>query len=174
MEFFDTFKKSVGYLFKLEGRAPRSEFWIFALLISLPWFAIYYALGYFGPQINNTNTLADIFAHLAGVMLFFGITTRRLNDRNLNGKIFASIYFAFGFLFSLFYWPDEMAIFETDEGFLIFSIANFLIYGFFLYQFVRRGTKGPNKYGDDPTPPKKEHPPSELRAGKPPFDRDGM
>ena len=174
MGIFDTFKKSVGNLFKLKGRAPRSEFWIFSLFIGVPGSVIFYALNsaleFGGLQIKTALFISTVVFFVP----FFGITTRRLNDRNYNGKILTSIYFAvvgFSQYFELFH---PTVLYASVEMYLIYSLSVTVMICFFLYQFVRRGNKGPNKYGADPTPPKKKHPPSELQAVKPPFDRDGM
>ena len=112
---------------------------------------------------------ASIFLYLIETLLLFSITVRRLNDRNKNGLLHTLFYNLIHIVFYIISFNEALL-----EEFMVILYAILLIFIFYLYQFCRRGTLGPNRYGEDPTPAQLAPPSNELRVAPPPFDRDHL
>lgn len=121
----------------------------------------------FTGAMNGMTAVALIFAALVAAAV-----TRRLHDRGSTG--------AWGLLPLLFLvigavlMPGEMQGFRTGApnlaGFFLLFFNNLLYLaslGWLLFLLARDGTAGPNRYGEDPTPPEVR-----LRRRSPPRPRD--
>ena len=166
MRFKASITSSCNRLTDVKGRSSRSEFWFFVILLTpiivLPQYAIIELFGF-------SEYAVGIVFGLIQYLLFFSITVRRLNDRNKNGILYTLFYYFISFVFIII--SNEAVIIEY---YLVISFVIFAVVIFYLYQFCRRGTLGPNRYGEDPTPAQLAPPSNELRVAPPPFDGDHL
>jgi len=164
MRFKESITSSCNRLADVKGRSSRSEFWFFVILFipisGLSQYAITELFGFSEYAVAIVVTLIQF-------PLLFSITVRRLNDRNKNGILYTLFYDFIAFVFLIF--SHEAVIIEY---FMVISFVYLLLFIFYLYQFCRRGTLGPNRYGEDPTPAQLAPPSNELRVAPPPFDGD--
>lgn len=140
-----TFSQSVRtclvrkYFFVFKGRACRSEFWWFMLFIGLVNLVSGMALTLLPRKWALSISLAISLMLLPAN---FGVTVRRLHDRNLHGWWLALP------LGSLFLWILGGGGTQAQAG-AILSMAMNLGY---LALLCMPGQKGPNRFGDDPLP----------------------
>ena len=139
MSFMDSIKSCFGKYARFAGRAPRSEFWFFALFIWLVMtvlqvlmFSMFDTEGMMAAAQNGTLEpgLGMAFPVVPAILLlvFFVITflpylsvmVRRLHDTGRSGW---------------WYWIGLVPV-----------IGIFIL----LYFFVSKGTEGDNDYGSDP------------------------
>lgn len=158
-----TFEESVkfcltkGYA-KFEGRATRSEFW---------WFYLFYFL------VNITFSLLDrvfsfVIIELIGILValaiflpYIAVNARRLHDLNLSGWWQCFIYIPFAFLMIIIsyfainaQYIDARSMSSLAIGLVIcgglcvlICVISSLV---FLILFILRGTRGVNRFGEDP------------------------
>jgi uncharacterized membrane protein YhaH (DUF805 family) len=134
----------------IAGRASRQEFWMFVLfnvIVAVVFLALFMTLIGASVFAGNMNDLGGAMAG-AGIVTVvllmipmyawalltavasFAVTIRRFHDLNLSGWV---------------YLP-----------FLILGvvpIVNFIVWIVLIVLMCLQGTRGPNKYGDDPTAP---------------------
>lgn len=131
--------------FKFSGRAPRAEFWYFFLFNII--------LAIFIGIIDMAKLLPINISSILNIVLFFptlAVGVRRMHDINKSGLIVAFFYCAFGALIVLSI--AYMFLFLP----IIAYICNFLLLGLFvfglilLYFAIKKGTSGPNRFGEDP------------------------
>lgn len=160
MTFFAAIGSSYANLFRLSGRASRSEYWWFILYQNVVGFAVAAAIVLIAfrsvlsdgspsfvpsskiirPDTIGQDTIWLLF--IAYLLLFvvpgLTLTVRRLHDTNRSG-----------------YWIWFLPFTMTLDGFLdqtsIIGWAGFLLMAFFL---CLPGTPGHNKYGPNPLRPK--------------------
>lgn len=171
-----TFEESVkfcltkGYA-KFEGRATRSEFWWFYLFYFLVNIAFSLLDRVFSFVIIE---LIGILVALAILLPYIAVSARRLHDLNLSGWWQCFIYIPFAFLIiivSYFYIPsaflsvvasyleinqyiDARSMSSLSIGLVICGGLCVLIWTIsslvFLILFILRGTRGVNRFGEDP------------------------
>ena len=123
MSYFAAISSCFRHYVSFSGRAPRSEYWYWHLTIIL--FNILLGAG---PLLAGRATFSETVTRLPLLALFwlvtllpnFSVLVRRLHDVNKSG----------------FWW------FGTFIPFINFYVL-FLL-------FFKRGSRGPNKFGDDP------------------------
>ncbi len=123
MTFFAAVSSCLRHSFNFTGRAPRSEYWYWGLFILLCSFMI----GLLGPVLfGRTSVSSTLVANPLILVFSLAIVLPNLSVmvRRLHdvGK-------------SGWWWLTSL-----------FPILNL----YFLYLLLKRGTDGPNKYGDDP------------------------
>lgn len=158
-----TFEESVkfcltkGYA-KFQGRATRSEFW---------WFYLFSFL------VNNAFSLLDrvfsfVIIELIGILVALAIflpniavSVRRLHDLNLSSWWFCFIYIPLAFLVIIVsyfainaQYIDATSLSSLAIGLVIcgglcvlICVISSLV---FLILFILRGTRGVNRFGEDP------------------------
>lgn len=140
-----TFKQSVliclgpKYLFKIQGRASRSEYWWFALFICLVNIAS--AVFWIFPP-----AVAASLNFLVGLVLFpasFGVTVRRLHDRNLSGW----------WLLTPLCLIVSGIMAAPAAQLALMDIFSFLLCVAFIIVFCMPGQPGVNRFGANPLPP---------------------
>ena len=111
------------------GRASRSEYWWFALFLSVLGFVMGF-LGIFGSIVIFISAVPQI-----------SVATRRLHDSDLSGW------------FQLL----PLCLFVCNAVYIIFNGEYFLsgiiclgAVGLGIYLYTRRSTQGPNRFGDIP------------------------
>ncbi|MBQ7609287.1 MAG: DUF805 domain-containing protein [Desulfovibrionaceae bacterium] len=114
--------------FTFSGRASRSEYWWFYLFVSLL-NLILSGTGAIGAIINFSLTVPMIF-----------VSCRRLHDSNLSGW-FQLLPLAIALLPLLLF--SEL----STEFLAIFFVVAFSLS---IYLYCRKGTPGPNRFGDNP------------------------
>lgn len=132
-------------LLKVEGRAPRSEFWwfiLFSVLASLV-LNILLIVPFLGAIIM---LVGEVWLLIASIT----VTARRLHDRDLSGWWMLAPYALMtggliaGFLVALVF-PDIgsiLMLFLTSVGALSYIVL--------LVVLILKGTEGPNRFGPDP------------------------
>ena len=133
-----TFREAVDvclkrkYFFKFAGRAPRSEFWWFAVFMWCVNFVTGLLAMIFPP------TLGASLVVLVSLLLFpasLGVSVRRLHDRELSG-----------------WWlllPASFLLFGAGLG-IIGGILAFGVCLVFIIIYCMPGTPGPNRFGANP------------------------
>lgn len=140
MNFKESVKMCLGpkYLFKVSGRASRSEFW---------WFMLFVFLVDLGSGVVCSLLPAVVGGSVAliiSLLLFpanFGVTVRRFHDRDLSGWWLA---FPIG---ALMLAIATGGVGNTSPTSAIIYFAMSLGY---LIILCLPGTPGPNKYGPSP------------------------
>lgn len=126
------------HMFSFSGRASRAEFitfWSIAILL----FPVFVPYAIFTASLSY----AVIIASALLIAALFTLSIRRAHDMGRSGFWGALIFITvFGILSTLANLPQFTIIY-------IFSI-----FGYFLLSFIS-GTKGANKYGDEPVKPSK-------------------
>jgi uncharacterized membrane protein YhaH (DUF805 family) len=141
------FKNYVNF----EGRACRSEYWYFLLFTVLAYvllFAILWgiakgAIGAFGGHLTHAGELLALVTAPPGLAL----AVRRTHDLNLSGWYPCALWVFIGVTSILvmllaFSSPSQLVLVIT---FVAEFIATFIL----LIAFCRRGTVGPNRFGQD-------------------------
>ncbi len=125
----------------LFGRASRSEFW---------WWQVF--VNFFGIAFSFNEIAAGIFS-LITLMPSISIYFRRLQDVNVNRWCgFLYIPFVVLFMFFSLEYAYEPAIW-TRIGQIIAGIGLFGAIMMIAAWLCWPGTKGPNRFGDDPLAP---------------------
>lgn len=158
-----TFEESVkfcltkGYA-KFEGRATRSEFWWFYLFSFLVNIAFSLLDRVFSFVIIE---LIDILVALAILLPYIAVSARRLHDLNLSGWWQCFIYIPLSFLVIIVsyfainaQYIDARSLSSLSIGLVIcgglcvlICVISSLV---FLILFILRGTRGVNRFGEDP------------------------
>lgn len=158
-----TFEESVkfcltkGYA-KFEGRATRSEFWWFYLFSFLVNIAFSLLDRVFSFVIIE---LIGILVALAIFLPYIAVNARRLHDLNLSGWWQCFIYIPFAFLMIIIsyfainaQYIDARSMSSLAIGLVICGGLCVLICVIlslvFLILFILRGTRGINRFGEDP------------------------
>ncbi|TKW68484.1 MAG: DUF805 domain-containing protein [Paracoccus denitrificans] len=157
------------------GRAPRSEFWYFVLFLIAAQIAFIVLNGIIlGPTVTvmpngvesryyGNGWLGQLFM-LATIIPLLAVGWRRLHDRNLSGWWFLvpsalQIALTVGLFVYLFgasaLWLMLRSYGTVSFGFSGSNIALLVVIVFvahilLLVTLVRRGTRGPNRFGPDP------------------------
>lgn len=156
---------------KFSGRASRAEFWWFFLFMMLAYMAIWVimltTIG-LGTASGAQSTMGMIGAFgVVGIFLVLGylallipsiaVQIRRLHDTNRSGWWLG----AFWLLYLVYIFATFGTAFSATPGSTAPSLAGagvMMVFGllFFVYSiallvfFCLPGTKGPNRFGDDP------------------------
>ena len=147
------------------GRAPRSEFWWFALFMLLVNVAVNVVATFLSPgAADGVSALIS----LAFLLPNIGLAARRLHDRNLSGwwqlaPVAASLP------------PAVLGLYAAlggdlprGEGTLIaLAVLAAAVGIWFLAMLILRGTPGPNRFGPDPLAARAGHPQAAPGAGLP-------
>ena len=175
MSFGKAISTCFSKLFTFEGRARRSEFWYFYLLISIIGLT-YMTFGFMfdsiiaptlgentdnmiklsGPLINNTVSIIFFLIELS-------VSVRRLHDIECSGWLIIPLIVLPDIIAMLYnrYWPSTDALLKsgevTPEAFAGIAVTIIFVLFFFLgitavkiILFCKAGTEGPNQYGPDP------------------------
>lgn len=145
-----TFKDAVvtvfkDKMFKIEGRASRSEYWwsflfyIVAVIVLAIFAGMLGAVGKIGAVVGGIILfIAVIWMVIGSFCVFF----RRCHDIGFSTKQ--------GFL----YFLAPSIIVNVISGFIpVVSVLGLVILGAIVYFFTKRGTVGPNQFGPDPLDP---------------------
>jgi len=143
-----SFNESLKNIWKLEGRASRSEFWTFSCIVWVAALVINIPFGY-RVNISFTDLIVSQVISILCLILTFSILVRRLNDRDINGKIHALVFYLWYFLSSFSILLMEIDLINLYL-YMIFSFLSLPIMIYYLYQTCRRGSQGSNKHGVDP------------------------
>ncbi len=141
------------------GRAPRSEFWWFALFMLLVNAAVNLVAMFLSPGAGDG---LSILISLAFLLPNIGVTARRLHDRNLSGWWqLAPVAMTLPPAALLLY-----AALGSDppggESLLIaLAVLTMAVGIWFLIMLILRGTPAPNRFGPDPLA-------AAAQAGRPP------
>ena len=137
MGFIDSVKSAFLKCFDYQSRSSRSEFW---------WFYAFTLLTYFFDAIIRTVSGESIGYLIISIIISIGIfvpyislTIRRFHDINLSGWWY------------LFYCVLPLAIILiafVSSLYLMFLLLIMFIY--FVYLMAKKGTEGPNEFGNDP------------------------
>lgn len=158
-----TFEESVkfcltkGYA-KFQGRATRSEFWWFYLFSFLVNIAFSLLDRVFSFVIIE---LIDILVALAILLPYIAVSARRLHDLNLSGWWQCFIYIPLAFLVIIVSYFAINAQYIDAKSLSSLSIGLVICGGLcvlicvisslvFLILFILRGTRGVNRFGEDP------------------------
>jgi uncharacterized membrane protein YhaH (DUF805 family) len=152
-----------------KGRAPRAEFWWFMLFVTLLYLVFALALGMVAgaaatidPAAAATGAFGISFIilglfWLALLVPTIAVQTRRLHDTNRTGWWVAGFYlFYLLYLVAVFGIAASAPEAGSATGVGGVAVAGLLAIVFFGYAilllvfFCLPGTKGPNRYGDDP------------------------
>ena len=137
--------------FTFSGRASRSEYW---------WFVLFYVLIGFLLPLDRVNDLIPRlipFAIILFLMIILSsVTCRRLHDMNrsgwwsvLNYIVFYSPVLVIDDLLdedlpqNVFWIPDQVIT-------VLFVLWVFSQPAWFLWMTIKKGTPGPNRFGEDP------------------------
>lgn len=141
------FQSAMGTLKKyaeFNGRASRSEFWIFFLFV-----LIVQALARVVDLMFGGGLLGGMFSLLAAILLFvpqLAVTVRRLHDVGRSGK---ELIVPFGMLLAA-------PLFVMFRGFIAsiitlgYSGLVLLLFANLLLMLIKKGSSIPNKYGASP------------------------
>lgn len=152
MNFQQSVKSAISKTFQFKGRASRSEFWWFSLLISVVFIIL---LSSWDLIFKSESLLpfAPFIAILPFILLIpsISLTVRRLHDLNLSGWWY-TIYIIPKLLNTTTNEALKFGISGIGYQFLqITAITiSIAIYGAAFYYFSSRGTIGANDYGSDP------------------------
>lgn len=140
------------------GRAPRAEYWWFYLLIVLAYAVAMIVDSIVGIALFGPYGVVTGIVLLALLLPSLAAGVRRLHDTNRTGWWMAAPIVAyaigFGMMGTTLLDPASVQAGDADLGSMGLAMI-FLLIGFALavtlFVFlVLPGTKGPNKYGDDP------------------------
>ncbi len=147
--------------FKFNGRSRRREYWLSGLghlLIFLLVGAIFLILDIITQEKFN---LSDIYNFIIGDLFYWvafipgmALGCRRLQDINVNG-IYCIIFSVLSIpltILGYFYSDEQLFLFNGPLAISIL-VLNVLIIIFAIVLFIMaciEGTRGPNKYGEDP------------------------
>lgn len=173
-----TFGESIKTCFRkyavFKGRAMRSEFWWFVLLLLLIEIGLSFVTGLLMIPLLikgqfNAESIMSVQLPLSIVMIVvelvfllpsLGVLTRRLHDRNKSGWWIFVYYLLTALcmvpMFLLFTVADHSEQFNDKITFalvFVMSIMSILLLALGITILVwccQRGTIGPNKYGPDP------------------------
>lgn len=142
----------------IEGRASRREFWMFTLLVVLVYIALFAAMLLFAggasAALTDPTNLGAMMAGAGVAMVLliipvyawllltgvaaFAVTIRRLHDLNLTGWVY------------LLYPLLLIAAAYISPWLALVVVVGWIV------AMAWPGTKGPNRYGGDPTDPNAE------------------
>jgi uncharacterized membrane protein YhaH (DUF805 family) len=148
------------FLFSFEGRINRAKLWLavfiwFATIFSFMTIFLFAVAGILSAAGNDFHSVSARTMHPAfyllglpllviGVWLFAATTVKRLHDRDKSGWWFALFFVAPALL-------DKLAD-RLDHAFLLLPVGA-LGFGLSVWCFVElfclRGTRGPNRFGQD-------------------------
>lgn len=137
--------------FDLSGRASRSEYWWFALVISVISAVI---KGYveFNKDIGLIPALIIMVISFGLLIPATSVTVRRLHDLNYSGWILVAFaLISFMPITALLLMSQFSMSHEIQSSVIIWMIV--FTYGAYLasiYFLAKKGTSGPNQYGPDP------------------------
>ena len=159
VEFIDAIKRGFQYYFKFSGRATRAEYW---------WFILFTQLINFVSIVPVIGWIIAPVASIVSLIPSISLSVRRLHDigksgwwmMTWGGYTFTWIIWTInliGNLSGVENWGEEKSD-EFWEGFFadflvtggILAIVGIAITIWWVVWFVRKGNKGPNKYGPDP------------------------
>jgi uncharacterized membrane protein YhaH (DUF805 family) len=154
---------------KFSGRASRAEFWWYVLIFTLGYSALLivgFAVSGTRPSVAPGDSPFAMYTRMGAFLAVIGIywlallvptiavTVRRLHDTNRSGwwlGAYVLLYFIYlGIVMSMGRGAGPTPGIGTAVFLLVMSLA-FLAYAIALLVFYcLRGTRGPNRFGDDP------------------------
>jgi uncharacterized membrane protein YhaH (DUF805 family) len=142
------------------GRASRSEYWWFGLVLFLGFIPAYFIdTVVFNVNYNDIDTGKYIFSpalelfSLATLLPSWAVAVRRMQDISQNGKIW---FWAFGLFYAVIYFDTFLDMTNLIPGYETTTIYFVTIFGalFFLIIHVllaiKRSQPDENKYGPNP------------------------
>jgi uncharacterized membrane protein YhaH (DUF805 family) len=159
VEFIDAIKRGFQNYFKFSGRATRAEYW---------WFILFTQLISFVAIVPIIGWIIAPLVSLGSIIPSISLSVRRLHDigksgwwmMTLVGISFIWIIWIISLIDKLSglenwgegksdaFWEEFLASFLVTGG--ILAIVGIAITIGWVVWFVRKGDKGPNKYGPDP------------------------
>lgn len=141
---------------QFSGRAPRAEYWWYVLGLIIAAIVLSIVEG-----IAGVNTMvAGIYGPLT-VLLWVGtlvpsiaVAVRRLHDTNRTGWWLLGYFIPYAIGFAMMgpaiLNPGSASGMASLGGGAIFMLIGFIMAIVLLVFTIQQGTKGPNKYGEDP------------------------
>jgi len=142
--------------FSLEGRIPRMSFWLGMLALLAVTLLILVPAGFFkwDPAIDPAPLYYRLLEFIVTLMLAYpsyAIMLKRLYDRNHPG----TAAFAFVVLGIVAEGVNVVSPIETESGltplgWILMIPLIILLFALLIELGLRRGTRGPNRFGPDP------------------------
>jgi len=153
LSIYGYFIKCLANYFDFKGRASRKEYWSFVLFCTLM-FLWYLSFQYLSVVILDPckyppENIATLFAYVLLTPLIIplvAVSVRRMHDLGKSGW-----YIILPFLcisLELFMFLPKGFFREYYWGVAIFNTSVYIFYTVFF--FMKRGSRGKNKYGDNP------------------------
>ena len=147
------------FFFSFEGRAPRSEYWLFlAIQFGYGILVQVFVLPLFGTQPANHSAQFPLLAFVLSLPLLWpalAISVRRLHDRN-KGSGWAWLFLGTPLIVFAILLPVTAAHIHSYvlAYFLlaIMAVVSAITLWGFVELAVLRGTRGDNRFGPDPLP----------------------
>lgn len=166
MGFFEAVSQVIRKSFVFKGRARRKEYWSWMLFVVLLAVVMSLILGTVMISSLESALWAMALLYIFALVIFFpslSVTFRRLHDIGRSGwwyggyclaslavGVFAGIFSVASFATSV-NDPDSMgSMLGGGIVMLVYVLAAFVYSIVFLVWSFTEGTRGPNKYGDDP------------------------
>ena len=139
----------------VEGRISRQMFWLGIVAITVVGLPAVGLAAYLG------GGTAGAIANLVFLWCGFALSAKRAQDRNRNYLFVAALFGLAAFATNLAANQAKAMGKMASEQQPLLAVVSILFLGYLIFLFIdlglRRGTVGPNKYGDDPlenvTPP---------------------
>jgi uncharacterized membrane protein YhaH (DUF805 family) len=161
---------------KFSGRAPRAEFWWFFLFMFVVWMAVYFLMigTMFGAANGQNPPSAGVMGAFGGlgiILLLFwlamllptlAVQTRRLHDTDRSGWWLGGFYLVYAAYFAMLFGsmgsmlmggaqPNPSQVSGGMFGAtMILGLVMFVYAIVLLVFYCLPGTKGPNRFGEDP------------------------
>ncbi|HHS89376.1 MAG TPA: DUF805 domain-containing protein [Rhodobacteraceae bacterium] len=143
MSFAESIRSCFRQYVTFSGRAPRSEYWWFALFLLLGNLLFGMIDGFlFGFSEDSAGLISRIFG-LATFLPSIAVAARRLHDVDRSGWWQLAPAGMMGV--ALIFTAAQIQILAAVAGFGVLVTALVL-----LYWLIKRGTTGPNRFGADP------------------------
>lgn len=166
MGFFEAISQVIRKSFVFKGRARRKEYWSWMLFVALLAIVVSLILSVVVISSPESTLGATALLYVFALVVFFpslSVTFRRLHDIGRSGWWYGGYYLVslavgvFAGLFSVASIATSVNDSDSIASMLGGGIV-MLVYGLaaFVYSIVllvwsfTEGTRGPNKYGDDP------------------------
>ena len=139
-------------LFALRVRMNRARYWAALVIVVIGWFMLAAALGAVATAVSSASE--QIMADFAGVLgvafavaialSMLALCVKRLHDLSLSGWWIVAIWILSAVAYQFATYLAGLAV----PGYVV-PLVDFLV---FVVLGVFPGTRGPNRFGDDPRP----------------------
>ncbi|PHR58602.1 MAG: DUF805 domain-containing protein [Robiginitomaculum sp.] len=152
MQFSESVKTCFKKYVVFRGRASRSEFWWFTLFTSIASLALsFIETVVFSDTLGNIEPFGAVFS-LATILPTIAVGARRLHDVNRSGwwQLFPIVP---GILMGVFMVSGQLGGESNGLWFIGAVVAGLcvaVVFILIIVWFAKVGTKGINRYGEDP------------------------